>query len=324
LFDAAWHDDGKEHHERLVARIAPDRGDVPVFATYDLERQFRLIRLVGDLTAVPVPRTFWSEADPAAIGAPFFVMARVDGVVPPDVLPYNFGDNWLHDATPTQQRTLQDSTVGVLADLHSIDDPAERFGFLAFEEGSASGDSALRRHVAHTRAWYEYVAADGGRSELVERAFAWLDDHWPSAEGDAVVSWGDSRIGNVLYRDFEPVGVLDWEMAGLGPRELDVAWLVNAHRTFEDIAASMELPGMPHFLRWDDVASTYERRTGHELRDLAFYGTYAAVQWSIVFLRTGRRQVHFGERQQPGDVDELIMNRPAVEQMLAGTYWANP
>ena len=32
-----------------------------------------------------------------------------------------------------------------------------------------------------------------------------------------------ARIGNVMYKDFEPVGVLDWEMAALGPREMDIA-----------------------------------------------------------------------------------------------------
>ena len=57
------------------------------------------------------------------------------------------------------------------------------------------------------------------------------------------MSWGDSRIGNILYRDFVPAAVLDWEMAGLGPRELDLAWLVYSHRVFQDIAGSMGLPG---------------------------------------------------------------------------------
>jgi aminoglycoside phosphotransferase (APT) family kinase protein len=97
--------------------------------------------------------------------------------------------------------------------------------------------------------------------------------------------------------------------------------LVYGHRIFEDIAASLELPGMPHFLRRDDVAATYESLTGHTPRDLDFYGTYAALQYGIVFLRTGHRQVHFGEIEMPADVDDLIMNREPLERMLAGAYW---
>ena len=257
LFDASWTEDGAACHHRLVARVAPGVDDVPVFPRYDLPGQFAAIRLVGELTDVPVPTVWWCEADAAALGAPFFVMSRVDGRVPPDVMPYNFGDSWLYDAAPADQRHLQDATVDVLARLHAVDRPIERFSFLVPD---APGDTHLRRRVALTRAWYEFAAADGFESPLVERGFAWLDDHWPDHEGEAVLSWGDSRIGNMMFDGFDPVAVLDWEMAGVGPRELDVAWLIYGHRIFEDIAAQMDLGGMPDFLRLEDVAAEYERR----------------------------------------------------------------
>ena len=319
LFDAAWTQDGAPIEHRLVARVAPGTEDVPVFPRYDLPAQFRAIQLVNELTDVPVPTVWWCEPDPAPLGAPFFVMSRVDGRVPPDVMPYNFGDSWLYDAAPDDQRHLQDATVDVLARLHAIDRPAERFPFLVPD---APGDTLLRRRVETTRAWYRFAATDGFTSPLVERAFAWLDEHWPSAEGEAVLSWGDSRIGNMMFDGFDPVAVLDWEMAGVGPRELDVAWLIYGHRIFEDIAAQMGLGGMPHFLRLDDVAGTYEALTGHSLVDLTWYTTYAALQYAIVFLRTGARSVHFGEVERPGATDDLIMNRDGLERMLAGTYWS--
>ena len=178
----------------------------------------------------------------------------------------------------------------------------------------------MRRHVEHTRAWYEF-AHEGHRSSLIEEGFAWLDAHWPEHEGDAVVSWGDARIGNVMYRDFEPVAVLDWEMAALGPRELDLTWLVNAHCVFEHLASNFGLEGMPHFLRLDEVAAEYERLSGYTPRDLEFYMTYAAVEWAIVFLRTGLRAVHFGEQEMPDDVHDLMHHRGLLEQMLSGDYW---
>jgi aminoglycoside phosphotransferase (APT) family kinase protein len=152
---------------------------------------------------------------------------------------------------------------------------------------------------------------------LIDQGFVWLDSHWPGAEGAAVVCWGDSRIGNVIYRDFAPVAVLDWEMVGLGPRELDVAWMVYSHRAFEDIAARYGFPGMPEFMGRENVVATYESSAGCRLREFDWYLTYAAVQWGIVGLRTGRRQVHFGEREMPADVDDLLLNREALESMLA-------
>ncbi|HEX6238182.1 MAG TPA: phosphotransferase family protein [Acidimicrobiales bacterium] len=317
LFDVAW-DDGRT--DRLVARVAPDPGDVPVFPRYELGHQYAVLRAVGDLTAVPVPAVRWNEPDPSHLGAPFFVMERVDGRVPPDVMPYNFGDSWLYAAPERDQRRLQDAVVAVLAELHAVDRAEERFPFL---QRAHPGPTPLRRHVAATRAWYEWAAGDDLRSDLIERLFAWLDHHWPRDEGPTVLSWGDARIGNIIFGDdMAPAAVLDWEMAGLGPRELDVGWLVYSHRIFEDFANALDLPGMPHLLRAGDVSATYEQLTDHAIRDLPFYGTYAALQYAIVFLRTGRRQVHFGEVDPPASPDDLILNRDAVERMLDGSYWS--
>lgn len=314
LFDAHWTEPGgTSYHERLVARLAPDLSDVPVFPWYDMTAQFNTIKGVHELTDVPVPEPRWCETDLSVIGAEFFVMNRVDGVVPPDVLPYPFGGNWLFDASPAEQRRLQESTVEAIAQLHAIPEAAKQFPWL---ERSEAGDTHLRRHVAHTRAWYDRVAADGGTSPLVESAFAWLDAHWPADDDDAVLSWGDSRIGNVLYQDFVPAGLLDWEMAGLGPRELDVAWLICGHLVFQDLTVALGLPGMPDFLRAEDVAAQYAALTGHTLRDLDFYFAYGAIQWAIVFLRTGQRQVHFGERELPADVEEMILSRPLLERLI--------
>src|SRR3954467_4305609 len=165
LFRASWQDaDGTTHDDALVARVAPHPDDVPVFPSYDLAGQFEAMRLVATLSTAPVPEALWCEPDASLRGAPFFVMRRVDGLVPPDVLPYNFGGNWLYDAAPADQRRLQESTIAAIAALHSIADAPARFAFLEHDD---VGDTHLRRHVAHTRAWYAMVAADGGRSPLI-------------------------------------------------------------------------------------------------------------------------------------------------------------
>jgi aminoglycoside phosphotransferase (APT) family kinase protein len=241
-------------------------------------------------------------------------MDRVDGLVPPDLLPYNFS-SWLSEADPTDRRQLQDATIAVLAALHSIDDATTHFSFLRQRPGSA-----LAAHVAEQRAYYAWVA-DDLRIPLLEECFAWLEDHWPAAEGPTTFSWGDSRIGNIMYRDFEPVAVLDWEMAGLGPAELDLGWLIFMHHFFEDVAAQFGLPGMPGFLRRDDVVTTYESLTGHSPRDLDFYLLYAALRHGIIMGRIQRRAIHFGEATMPDDPNDLISHRATLEAMVAGTYW---
>jgi len=237
--------------------------------------------------------------------------------VPPDIMPYPFG-SWLSEASPEDQRRLQDASVSVLAALH---DAAVRPEDVAFLELPRPGDTALRRHLAEQRSYYEWVVADGARSPLIERTFAWLEDHWPGEEGATVISWGDARIGNIMYRDFEPVAVLDWEMAAVGPREIDIGWMVYLHRFLDDIALQAGLAGMPNFMRLEDVAGTYESCSGHEPRHLAFFTMYAALRHAIVMSRVARRQVLFGEIEAPADPDDMIMHRPTLELMLEGRYW---
>jgi aminoglycoside phosphotransferase (APT) family kinase protein len=317
ILDATWTEDGAEQVGRYVARVAPAAEDVPVFPEYALQEQFDAMRIVGELSGVPVPQVRWMEPTGSVLGTPFFLMDRVDGVIPQDVLPYNFGDNWLHDAPPEAQRRLQDSTVATVAALHAIPDAASTFGFLDPARRGHDGGSLLERNLARTRAWYEFAVPDIGRSPLVERALAWLEANLPEvADTDAVLCWGDSRIGNVIYRDFEPAAVLDWEMAAIGPRQLDLSWMVFAHQVFETIAAMLELPGMPHFLREEEVVATYEKLTGQPVGDLTWYHIYNGLQWCIVFMRTGARQIHFGEIERPDDVESLFHCKPLVERIL--------
>jgi aminoglycoside phosphotransferase (APT) family kinase protein len=318
LFDVTWQVGDDARSMACVARVEPDTSAVPVFPTYDMERQFRVMRMVEEHTSVPVPKTLWYEPDLAVMGSTFFVMERIVGEVPPDLMPYVFG-SWLSEASAADCNRLQCTTIEALARLHELDDS----GPAAFLALPAPGGTPLRRHVADQRAYYEWVVAGKRRSPLIERAFAWLEDHWPTDEGPAGLSWGDARVGNIMYRDFEPVAVLDWEMAALGPREIDLAWMIFLHRFFQDLAEQAGLPGMPSFLRRDDVAETYARASGHDPRDLDFYTLYAALRHAIVMTRVTYRQVHFGESQLPEDPDDMILHRPTLEAMLAGSYWPN-
>jgi aminoglycoside phosphotransferase (APT) family kinase protein len=315
ILTGRWDENGTPVEQRWVARVAPTNEDVPVFPSYRLDHQFDVMRQVGELTDVPVPRVRWIEPTGDVLGTPFFLMDHVEGVVPPDVMPYTFGNNWFADAPAERQRELQDSTVEVLAKLHSIPNADSTFGFL---NDFLPGDTALRRHFAWVQHWYDFAVPDIGRSPLLERTFDWLQQHWPdeAAAGDPVLLWGDARVGNVLYRDFRPVAVLDWEMVTVGPRELDVAWLIFAHMVFQELAGLATLPGMPDVLREDDVRATYRQLTGVELGDLGWFYAYSAVMWACVFMRTGARRVHFGELQKPDDVESLFYHGALLKRLI--------
>jgi aminoglycoside phosphotransferase (APT) family kinase protein len=319
ILTGRWDADGEAHEEKWVARVAPSESDVPVFTSYEMDHQFDVIRLVGEKTDVPVPRVRWLEPTGEVLGTQFFLMDYVSGVVPPDVMPYTFGDNWFADSPAESQRALQDNTVDVLAKLHEIPDAETTFGFLASQ---ADGDepNALRRNLNWLKSWYEFAVPDIGRSPLVEQALAWLEANWPEdvAATAPVLIWGDSRVGNVLYEDFKPVAVLDWEMATLGPREMDAAWMVFAHMVFQELAGLAGMPGLPDFMREDDVKATYAAKTGVELGDLNWFYVYSGVIWCCVFMRTSARRIRFGEIEKPDDVETLFYHGALLRRLIGG------
>jgi aminoglycoside phosphotransferase (APT) family kinase protein len=316
LFDVTWAGQGGGSSGSYVARMAPEADAVPVFPSYDLTTQYELISRLAARCAIPLPQLRWNAPDGGPLGTPFFVMDRVDGRIPLDNPPYVLG-GWLLEATPAERSRLQRASVQILATLHAM--PAAVAAVPALQP--PYGRDSLRHHVEQQRAYYHWALADGGvRVPIIERSLDWLELHWPRDPGPDVLCWGDARIGNIIYQGFEPVAVLDWEMAALAPRELDVGWFIFLHRFFQDIAEFLGAPGLPGFLRRSDVERCYSELTGWRLREMDFYLTYAALRHAIIMARIRRRMIHFGEDEVPADADDYVMHRASLEQLLAGTY----
>ncbi|MFF3939731.1 phosphotransferase family protein [Streptomyces phaeofaciens] len=301
---------------RCALRLAADPAAYTVFPVYDMARQYRTMALVAERTDLPVPRVLWLEEDPGPLGAPFFVMERVEGRVPPDVMPYTYEGNWLHAASDAERERLEAATVGLLARLHD-QVPAGAAEFLA----EAGDGDALRRHVTAQRAYYDWVVAGLAPSPLIEAAFDRLAQLWPDDPGTPVLNWGDARIGNVVYDGFAPAAVLDWEMAALAPREVDLGWTIYLHRFFQDLTVASGQRGLPGFLRRDRVETRYAELTGHTPRNMEFHTLYAALRHAIVMLRIAYRRAHFGEVAVPADPDTLILHHDSLRAMVQGSYW---
>jgi aminoglycoside phosphotransferase (APT) family kinase protein len=136
------------------------------------------------------------------------------------------------------------------------------------------------------------------------------------ANPTSVVNWGDGRPGNIIYRDFEPVAVLDWEMAGIGPPEADVAWTTFFHRFFAHMAQTWGLPPVPAMFDRAETAATYARLGGAPLDDLRWYEALAGLRFGIILVRMSLRSIAHGVHAEPADPDELVMFAPLLAQLL--------
>jgi len=299
--------------ERFVVRMEPEATDTPVFPRYDLHLQYAAMELVGSRSDVPVPTVRFFEADPAPLGAPFFVMDRVDGHAPPDMPPYVFG-GWLADADPADRARLQDEMVSVLARLHAIDVSGPDAAFL---DRPQYGATPTAQHLGYQRWYYEW-AREGVAYPIIETALDWLDANRP-AERPATLNWGDSRIGNVLWSEFRPRAVVDWEMAALGVPEVDVTWALHLHHFFHDLTEKYGMPDLlPGFLLWDDVVGRYEELAGRPLQDLQYWLVFAALRYAIISIRTTMRAVRTGDLPVPATPEEGLMNVDLLRSYLDG------
>ncbi len=275
MFTASWKRDGSLERHRLVLRTKPTGHTV--FPEYDMAMQYSLMRTVGALTSVKVPPLRYLETDVEAIGSEFFVMDRVSGLVPPDNLPYTM-DGWLLEATAEQQRALQNSTLDVLVELHGVDIAAIDVPGLELSTYGERGLDQMLGYYDHFLEW----GREGSEQPVLERARDWLMANRPDPEPPAVLLWGDSRIGNVMYQNFEPVAVFDWEMAGIGPRELDLSWYCLFMRFFSEFLGVEELRG---FAPQAEVVERYEELTGYEVADFEWYTIFGAYKYAAIMMR---------------------------------------
>jgi aminoglycoside phosphotransferase (APT) family kinase protein len=151
------------------------------------------------------------------------------------------------------------------------------------EVASRSGATTLAAELSW---WSEYLdwAADGSPPAALREARAWCAENVPADEPEPALCWGDVRIPNVVFDDdFRPRAVLDWEMATIGPPELDIGWFLVIHGM--TTAVTGDLPG---FRDRDDVLRVYESKLGRALRDLRWYEAWAAFRAAAIMVRLAR------------------------------------
>ena len=282
--------------ERLVVRLPPLE---PLFPHYDLAMQ-AAVHQAAAADGVPAPAPSVFEPDPAYLGAPFLVMPFVAGHVPGVAPPL---DPFVQEAAPADQQRLHDGFVDVLAAVHRVD--WERAGLGSVLRGAASP-------LVAELAWWESYArwsGDGAPGEELDAALGWCRANLPAEHGSPVLLWGDPRLGNLVVDDRRRVvGVLDWEMATLGPPEMDLGW----HLALDSAMVSLLGRRVAGFPDHAGTVARYEAVTGHRVRDLGFHETFALTRALAVNERQGAlRGRALGRPRRPDPLAPLVAARLA-------------
>jgi aminoglycoside phosphotransferase (APT) family kinase protein len=276
LTTASWVEEGVRSEHGLVFRVHPTQHTL--FLDADFSLQYNVLRSLQGIDELPVPTVRFYEDDPSYLGVPFFVMDRVEGRVPADNLPYTM-EGWLLDSTPEQQAELWWSGLDALAAVHSLDWEDRGLGFLA--EG-LRGAPGLDHLLAYYREFLD-TAAKGRPQPTTEAIWDWLVANRPAETGPLVLSWGDSRIGNIIWDEaYHPASVLDWEMATLGQPELDLGWWLYFDRQFSE---GLGMPRPTGFPPHDETIARYEALLGRPMENLFWYQVFAGFRFAVIMCR---------------------------------------
>jgi aminoglycoside phosphotransferase (APT) family kinase protein len=265
---------------RLVVRVEPTK--VTVFLEANFESQYRIMKALAEGTDVPVPAMHWFEPDRSWLGGAFWVMDRVEGVVPADSPPYTT-EGFLLDEPPERQRRLWDNGIEAMARVHTVD--WRRLG-LGFLDDPARGASGLTQQLNYYAEYLEWAEEDR-RHDLARAALDWLRANQPpDLPADRLaLCWGDSRIGNQMFDgDRGVVAVLDWEMAALGDPQQDLAWFVLVDDVLSEGQGNPRIPGFP---RREETIRQWEQHTGRRADAFDYYEVFAGFRFTVVMTRLG-------------------------------------
>jgi aminoglycoside phosphotransferase (APT) family kinase protein len=255
-------------HE-LVLRRPPFGANIR--GGHDMGREFRI--LSGLVTIYPkVPRPLLACDDPAVLGAPFYVMERVTGVIIRNRAPPHL------DLSPDVMRRLCLALIDTFVELHAIDYAAAGLGDI----GKPAGYVARQVGGWTTR----YTNARTEDIPEIEQTSAWLAARLPPPS-DATLIHNDYKYDNVVLDPHDLsriVAVLDWEMATLGDPLTDLGttlayWMEEGDPAPLRQFGMTSLPGNLDRRQW---VARYAERSRRDVSNILFYFVYGLFKNAVI------------------------------------------
>ena len=290
-----------------VLRRPPRGAFLPT--AHDVMREHRVLSALGG-TAARAPRAVLACPDPGVIGAPFFLMEKVEGIVIRDRLPAFLDE--------PQRRRVGDELVDALAELHAVDWRAVGL------EGWGKPTGYLERQLRRWSGQLELATRFTRPLPDLEEAGRWLAERLPES-GPATIVHGDYKLDNVVLALEAParvVAILDWEMSTIGDPLADLGYLLSFWREPGDptdpvLSEEMEHTRLPGFATRGELLDRYHRRSRRDVEDITWYVVLAV--WKLAILLEGSYARHLAGATDDPFFAELERGVPALARRALET-----
>lgn len=240
-------------------------------SAHDMAREFRILAAVAP-RGIPVPRVIALCEDASVLGAPFYLMERVRGVILQRGTEVSFSAETM--------RGISESFVETFAAIHSVDATDPAIAALGKSDGYVG-----RQISGWTKRWHASRIDD---VPAMDRVADWLTSHEPAPSGVCLVH-NDFKYDNLVLDRADPrriIAVLDWEMATLGDPLMDVGtsmgyWVeATDHPALQSLGLGVTaLPG--NFTR-AEFWESYLERTGRPQTSAAFYYAFGLFKIAVI------------------------------------------
>ncbi len=255
--------------EEFVLRRPPHGANIK--SAHDMSREYNVLSLLRPHFP-HVPRALLYEEDTEIIGAPFYLMERVQGVILRNRAPKG-----MH-LTAEMMREISAASIQKLAELHQVD--VNTTGLVTF--GKPEG--YIKRQVEGWASRYENAATDNvpGMTDAAK----WLQDNQLTAEATAFIH-NDFKYDNLVLdsrKVSDVVAVLDWEMATVGDPLMDLGTTLGywCEAGDSDALKPFNLTWTPGNLTREQVVERYSQLTGLDTRNILFYYVFGVFKIGVI------------------------------------------
>lgn len=282
--------------QEMVLRRPPFGANIK--SAHDMGREYKILSHLHPVYG-KVPRPLLYCDDAAVIGAPFYLMERVKGIILRDALPQGL------PLAPKTMSELSNAFIENLAVIHAVDYEAAGLGQLGKPVGYVA------RQI---RGWKErYVNAKTDAIPEMDRVATWLAEHLPPESGATLIH-NDYKYDNLVLEPQDPAhlrAVLDWEMATVGDPLMDLGttlgYWAEENDPEERRSAAPCLTMLPGNFTREQIVQRYAQVSGRDVSGIRFYYIFGLYKIAVIIQQIYNRwKLGFSQDPRFAEMIDLV------------------